>query len=182
MLPFRKKCSSFVVTLLIVVILSVFVSPSFQQHPGLNPCRLAKVRHHPKFTPFIRIIDELTGEGPDVVLGTSGGQGLPFYTLLPTTPIPIVIECSSGSGPVSWSYRGRGATSGVKVVPSVWTRPVTPDSEFPLRPICHSAALIISNVTDQLTGEWSCSVVDGQRDKKQVGNSFVIFAPRKCNS
>ncbi len=173
--------------ILVVVTITIIFAPtySFQQdqdeHVVINPCRLARSRRHPKSIPFIRIVDELTGQGPDVVLG-SGGDGLSFYNLPPTTPIPIVIECSSGVGPVVWSYRGRGVSSGVKIVPTIWSRPSSsPGSSLNkkslLRPSCYSVGLVISNLTDQLTGEYSCSL-EGQKGDDANKNSFVLFVPR----
>jgi hypothetical protein len=72
----------------------------------INPCRLSKQRKFPKNVPYIRVIDELTGAVPDIVLGHGGGT--PYFMLPPSTPTDIVIECSSTLGRVHWSYKGRG--------------------------------------------------------------------------
>jgi len=72
-----------------------------------NPCRLAKQRRLSKNKPVIRVIEEATGVGEDVLLGVGA---LRYYMLPPSAPTDIVIECSSSIGRVEWFYRGRGVS------------------------------------------------------------------------
>lgn len=145
--------------------------PSSGPYPSgvVNPCVIGKQRRHPKAFPYIRVIDEATAVAPDVHLGSESG-GLPYY-VIPSAPSEVVIECSSNQGKIGWEYKGRGVTSSLKVVPIIWT---TPNK---LRVSCHSAALVISKLTDQVSGEYSC-VVDTKDGNKSV-ERFMLFVPRK---
>jgi len=58
--------------------------------------------------PMIRVLDEVR-RTPPVYLGKGG---LRYYVLSQANAPPggIVIECSSGIGPLEWEYKGRGVS------------------------------------------------------------------------
>ncbi|ODM97764.1 Vascular endothelial growth factor receptor 3 [Orchesella cincta] len=119
--------------------------------------------------PIIRVVDEINEE-PGVILGQ---EGLQYYTLISSRiQREVVIECSNSHGPVKWLYKGAGASSGFKIVNTRWTV-----GDINRAPSCFSTALVISNVTDQLTGEYKCLEVNSTRAKGPKRNSFKLFVP-----
>ncbi|CAL8113898.1 unnamed protein product [Orchesella dallaii] len=131
-----------------------------------NPCTVT--RNIKSGNPIIRVVDEI--EEPGVVLGQ---EGLQYYTLISSRiQREVVIECSSSQGPVKWIYKGAGASSGFKIVNTRWT-----GNDINRPPTCFSTALVISNVTDQLTGEYKCQEISSTRAKGPKRNSFKLFVP-----
>ncbi|OXA37448.1 hypothetical protein Fcan01_27784 [Folsomia candida] len=125
--------------------------PTILSHP--SPCRL----HHPRSsTPLIRVLDDT-----QTILGKNAYAS---YDLI--SQPPPMIECSSPMGKVSWTYEGRGASSGVKLISTTW-------SNKKLKTICYSSTIVFINVTDQLVGRWSCGV-----NNLESENSFVLFVPQ----
>jgi len=72
-----------------------------------NPCKVAKQRKLSNKYPVMRVIDENNEETADVLLGD--GRGL-LGTLILQKSLQknVVVECSSSSGPVEWTYEGKG--------------------------------------------------------------------------